>query len=177
MPLVFPISDPAVAKLDTMFDGVGVEIIRNADGFKQRLQDASELRKQAFAEPQHFRQMLYSGGFFPARSDQRLFDEFHRAEPEGKLEIISQFSDERARQCGFWLMGSEWPEAMPACERSAFVDARWEHLNADDEDWTTIPSALREIDELLSAEPSGNCDLLEEYKAYLFELKRTGRFD
>lgn len=167
MPLIFPLDHPAVLNLDRNFDPVNVQIIRDAVGFADRLKDASDLRKSEYDEPTHFRQQLYSGGFFPTREDETLFEAFHAARPEDKFDIVRQFADARARQIGWWLMGAEWPDAMPAGERTAFVDAQREHLMADAADWTTIPSALREIAEMRPTAIGDALLILDEYEAYL----------
>lgn len=136
-------------------------------GFQARLREANALRKAEFLEPAQARAALYSGSFFPVDEDAALVRSFHAAPPEEKFEISQRFTDQRARENAFNLIGSEWRWALPAHERLRFDDQLYSHLTAEDAPWTTVQGALAEIEQLSFDCSVEGLQILEEYEGHL----------
>lgn len=167
MPTIAPVTSALARMVGVEFEQADIEKIRSAAGFAERVKLAADLRKAEYGEPEHARQQLYSGGFFPTDLDRDLFRQFHASEPRGKYEISKRFRDPRARELAFWLVASEWPNVVPAPELVAYEERLYDRLTREDVDWTTIPSALAEIEEMsLEATPEG-LSILDEYETYL----------
>ena len=174
MPLIMALDDPAAAAMDVGYDPVAAAVTRGADGFAARLNAAVQIRRDAYPQPEHVWDQLYTGGFFPMAADRAAFERFHRAAPHQRYEMIGDFGDPRARHNAWWLVGSEWPHVMAPGDRAAFEDALWAHLNADTEDWTTITSALEEIAERRGSADPDQREILEDYEVYLRRLRSQG---
>ena len=166
MPLVFAKEDPAIAGLVVEFDSALVEMLRRDGSLAANIRAASQIIRDGYDEKIHVQDQLYSGGFFPAADDRALFDAFHRADPAQKSEIIAAFHDQRARELGNLLMGSEWPAAMSPGDRTTYLDELQYRMTAVDVPWMSIPKALAEIESLRPA-VGQTAAILDEYEAYL----------
>ena len=166
MPLVFSMEDPAISNLTVEFDRTLPDQLRMDGSLAANIKLASQIVRGGYGEKVHVQDQLYSGGFFPADDDRALFDAFHRAEPAQKSEIVAAFHDPRARELGNLLMGSEWPTAMPAGDRTAYLDELQYRMTATDVPWMSIPKALDQIKSLRPA-VGETAEILDEYEAYL----------
>lgn len=173
MPLVFSMEDPAIADLMVEFDNTFLERLRKDRSLAPNIQAASRIIRDGYEKKEHVQDQLYSGGFFPSTDDLTLVDAFHRSEPAQKSEIISAFQDPRARELGYLLMGSEWPEAMSQGDREAYLDELQYRMTAMDVPWMSIPKALLEIESMRPA-VGQTAAILDEYEAYLHSWSLYG---
>lgn len=79
-------------------------------------------------------------------------------------------TDPRAKNIARWLVGSEWPEVLSSADRYEIESEFRDHLTKPDAPWTTIPSALAKIKELLSTASGDEIEILSQYKQYLLRL-------
>lgn len=141
----------AQGRADIMKIGEG-EIIRRA----KVLQDSHELRHrllQAYAETRevyeespHIEEQIYRG--FPGSRDTGLMREFHRSSWPARIEISSQFEDDRLRRIARRIVFNHRPDLLSEDMRQVFSKAiaqRW--LAKEKVRWLTIKGALGEIEE------------------------------
>ena len=127
------------------------EIMRRA----KVLQDSQELRHrllQAYAETRevyedspHIEEQIYRG--FPGSRDSALMREFHRSSWPGRVEIASQFEDDRLRRIARRIIFNHRPDLFGEDMRKAFSKAiaqRW--VAKEKVRWLTIESAFSEIE-------------------------------
>ena len=171
MPMIFDRGTAMLLGLSVPNETKPAERVAADNGFAGRLKKAATLYKERFARPDDVWNQLYTGGFFPAREDKHVLQTFHHASPEVKYELIQDLTDPRARELACWLMGSEWPEVLTPGDRTAIEDLFREHLMKEGALWATIPSALAQIAELLDDASPAQEAILEEYRAYLVNLR------
>ena len=173
MPLVLPLSDPAIAKLDFAFDQGSVEKLTSDGGLSEVIQNAAQMIRDDYEPKVHVQDQLYSGGFFPVDEDKSALTEFHMSEPASKYEIVGSLCDQRAKVLGKLLIGSEWPEVMSPGDLRAYEEEVQQRFFADDVPWMTVPKALEEIKELRPA-VGKTANILEEYEYWLQRLRSRG---
>ena len=174
MPILFPLNDPAISNF--VPPGFEVQVARArqlAQG--DRAVEAATLRQDGFRDSDHVEEQLYSGGFF-SNADTLRMAQFHRADPEGKLQLVNQFDDARLRTLGLRLVFEEHPANMRV-EARARIDAEVAHrMHAGDAaPWTTISRALQEIAKASESSSGKKRDLLLEYRQYLLDLSGIGQ--
>ncbi|WP_068302334.1 hypothetical protein [Pararhodobacter sp. CCB-MM2] len=153
----------SIPLLDTrLIDRVSVDA-----AFAFRLAAAADRVRSSFGPPEHVCEQLYSGGFFPTLTDRPALDAFHKGSPAEKWERIADLKDPRARHLARWMVCSEWPQVIPVRERREIQKEFADHLLRDEAPWTTIPSALRKIDELENDLAGPRRAALAEYRHYL----------
>jgi hypothetical protein len=82
--------------------------------------------------------------------------------------LATAFHDARLRYLAERLIHEEWPDVLDE-DTLARIDAevRGRHLANADAPWTTVASALRDIQKLLVASDNGGKRILREYREYL----------
>ena len=103
--------------------------------------------------------------------------EFHRAEWEKKLHVISKFNDERLKYFGKKLLYMEKPEVLSKSDYNIIHrDVAKKLLSTNNEKWNTIPRTYSEIDTLRAKfEKENQSDkllILEDINAYVEELEK-----
>lgn len=143
--------DMAQGRADAMKLGEA-EIMRRA----RVLQESHELRHrllQAYVETRdvyepspHVEEQIYRG--FPGSRDKCLMREFHRSSWPARVEIASQFEDDRMRRIARRIVFNHRPDLLGDEMRTAFARAiaqRW--LTKGKARWLTIERAITEIEE------------------------------
>lgn len=147
------------------------EIMRRA----QALQASPELRhrllqayvetRETYEESPQVEEQIYRG--FPGSRDSALMREFHRASWPARVEIASQFEDDRLRRIARRIVFNHRPDLLGEDMRKAFsraVAQRW--LTTEKARWLTIARALAEIDERREACSYEEALSLEAMAAY-----------
>lgn len=175
MPMVFSLKRAtALGVRIRKFGDVGARV-KNAPMFGTRLKAAATACKQSYGEPATVWDQLYAGGFYPSVMDRNVFDRFHEVSPAEKWEMIPDLTDPRAQHMARWLIGSEWPDTLSHQDCAAIEEAFRAHLMQDKAPWTTIPSALARIAELLPAASQRDRTILHEYEMYLVTLRDSAQ--
>lgn len=172
-PMVFSVYDAAAFGILLPEESRMGRVVLEEAGFADRLRAAAQQRRDAMEQEDDVWNQLYTGGLFPGRADKVALQRFHQAEAADKWALIDEMEDPRAKHMARWLVGSEWPDALPPEEQRTIEEAFRDHLMQDEAGWTTIPSALRRIDELSPAAEGGPKQILEEYQLYLRDLERS----
>ena len=114
---------------------------------------------------------------FTTTEDNKIMPEFHSAEWDKKLHIISKFKDERLQYFGKKLIYMEKPEALTKLDYNLIhKDTAKKLLSTNNEKWNTIPRTYSEIDTLRAkftkqSEPE-KLPILDEINAYVEELEK-----
>jgi exodeoxyribonuclease-1 len=172
-PIVLPVDDVLASgrvPLERSVLAGRMRRIRGDAGLRERILDAVELRRAGFQEPEHPEQQLYSGGFI-SDYDAAVAQRFHAAVPRTKPQVAATFRDARLRYLSEHLIYEEWPEVLDQDTMSrieAHVRAR--HLANADAPWTTIASALRDIEKLLPDADERSRRILLAYREHLLGL-------
>jgi exonuclease I len=120
-----------------------------------------------FDAPEHVEERLYSGGFL-SFADQRLFGEFHAADPQERPAIVERIADRRAQEIGWRLIYDETPEVLPTEHREAIAAERRRRLAAPaDSPWVSIAGARERIATERSKRGAEVAELFREYEEYL----------
>jgi exodeoxyribonuclease-1 len=126
--------------------------------------------KREFDKSPHIEEQIYDD-FDAFDRDRGLIEKFHEANPDGKLGIAKQFSDERFRAFARRIIYENFPAAMQTTEREMFGTKIKERLNTkDDVPWTTLEQAISECDKLFATSGSGNRALFK-IKQYLQQMR------
>ncbi|MDA9236712.1 exodeoxyribonuclease I, partial [Amylibacter sp.] len=109
------------------------------------------------------------GGFY-SNEDKFILENFQLASWEDRLDLLSNFSDERLKQLGRRLIAFNAPELLTADEQDAFgeyLKNKWE-TNDDKSNWTTSSRIKKQLQEL---EENGFdvSELKDFYRERLFE--------
>ena len=108
---------------------------------------------------------------FPVSDDKLAWEEFHNANSWDK-KIQIRFTDIRSKRIAQRIIFDNSPETIDAEPYKVlleFIKSRW--LSNDFKTpWTTIPRALREIEQF---EQLGEKQIFEGYKDYLMEMKEN----
>jgi len=103
--------------------------------------------------------------------------EFHKAEWDKKLSILSKFKDERLHYFGRRLIYEEKPELLPETEYNEIQRTIAKRLlSTNSEKWNTIPRTYSEIDTLREKfereGKSENLVILDDINAYVEEMEK-----
>ena len=103
--------------------------------------------------------------------------EFHNAEWNKKINVISKFKDERLKYFGKKLLYMERPEVLSKPDYNLIhKDTAKKLLSTNNEKWNTIPRTYSEIDTLRAKfEKAGEpkkLESLDEINAYVEELEK-----
>ena len=114
---------------------------------------------------------------FTTTEDNKIMPEFHAAEWEKKLSVISKFKDERLQYFGKKLLYMEKPEMLSKSEyKMIHKDIAKKLLSTNNEKWNTIPRTYSEIDTLREKfEREGkpeNLSILDDINAYVEEIEK-----
>ena len=111
----------------------------------EQFQEKEETKSQAdiLAE-----ESLYAGGF-PSFKDKNLMNKFHEVSWENKFNISEQFEDERFKYFSQRILYEEAPEMLPKeIFNNIHKTIANQILTLDDVNWSTLPKATKQIDDL-----------------------------
>ncbi|HUN97755.1 MAG TPA: exodeoxyribonuclease I, partial [Bradyrhizobium sp.] len=163
---------------EVMLDGVDIDAIeararqmKDNPALCARLVSAYTSTREPRISSRHAEERLYDG--FPSPQDEARLVEFHDADWTDRLAIVHNLDDERLRFFGLRLLYFEARSVLPETLRLELEHALSGRLVDVDAGGLTLEQALREIDEMLSADASDPGGLLADYHTYL--VGRTAR--
>ncbi len=114
---------------------------------------------------------------FTTDEDNKIMPEFHKADWDKKLSVISKFKDERLKYFGKKLLYIEKPEMLTKSDYNLIhKDTAKKLLSTNNEKWNTIPRTYSEIDTLRAKfEKEDQPDkliILDEINAYVEDLEK-----
>ena len=114
---------------------------------------------------------------FTTAEDNKIMPEFHSAEWDKKLSVISKFKDERLQYFGKKLLYMEKPELLSKEEYNLIhKDTAKKLLSTNNEKWNTIPRTYSEIDTLRAKfekqDDKEKLKILDDINAYVEDLEK-----
>ena len=114
---------------------------------------------------------------FTTTEDNKIMPEFHSADWDKKLSILSKFKDERLQYFGKKLLYMEKPEMLSKTDYNKIhKDVAKKVLSTNNEKWNTIPRTYSEIDTLRAKfereEQPEKLVIIDEINAYVEELEK-----
>jgi exodeoxyribonuclease-1 len=156
------------------------ELVRENKEFAEKitsikLSEAEEKEQSKSQEDLYNEESIYTK--FTSTEDNKIMPEFHTAEWDKKLSILSKFKDERLQYFGKKLLYMEKPEMLNREDYNIIhKDTARKLLSTNNEKWNTIPRTYSEIDTLRAKfEKEGEPQKLvrvDEINAYVEELEK-----
>ena len=140
------------------------------------LQDESEEKEQTKSQEDIYEEeSIYTK--FTSTEDNKIMPEFHNAEWDRKLSVLSKFKDERLHYFGRRLIYEEKPDLLPKVEHNEMKKIIAKRLlSTNSEKWNTIPRTYSEIDTLREKfEREGQPErlaILDDINAYVEEMEK-----
>jgi len=150
--------------------------IKFAEKISQILQDEAEEKEQTKSQEDIYEEeSIYTK--FTSNEDNKMMPEFHKAEWDKKLSVLSKIKDERLHYFGRRLIYEERPEVLPKEEYNQIrVIIAKRLLSTNNEKWNTISRTYSEIDTLREKfEREGkpeNLSILDDINAYVEEMEK-----
>jgi exodeoxyribonuclease-1 len=122
------------------------QVLQESPELRHRLLQAYVETREVYEDSPHIEEQIYQG--FPGSRDNSLMREFHRSSWPGRVEIASQFEDDRLRRIARRIIFNHRPDLFGEEMRQAFSKAiaqRW--LGKEKVRWLTIERALSEIED------------------------------
>ena len=181
------IMNPSYSKQFEEYSIIGIEklkeraqIIRDNKDFAQKIssikqEEAEEKQQSKSQEDIYNEESIYSK--FTGIEDNKLMPEFHAADWDKKLHIISKFKDERLQYFGKKLLYIEKPELLSKSDYNLIhKETAKKILSTNNEKWNTIPRVYSEIDTLREKfareDQPKKLIILDEINAYVEELEK-----
>lgn len=85
---------------------------------------------------------------FPTKADEKLMKDFHESKWQGRLDIATQFDDERFRRLAMRIIFASRPDVLPAQERARVQEGITRRITANtntEHPWRSAPDALTEL--------------------------------
>tara|TARA_B110000914_G_C15282700_1_gene362874 strand:- start:54 stop:695 length:642 start_codon:yes stop_codon:yes gene_type:complete len=156
------------------------KLIRENKQFAEKIQsikrsEAEEKEQSKSQEDLYNEESIYAK--FTTTEDNKIMPEFHNAEWNKKINVISKFKDERLKYFGKKLLYMERPEVLSKPDYNLIhKDTAKKLLSTNNEKWNTIPRTYSEIDTLRAKfEKAGEpkkLESLDEINAYVEELEK-----
>tara|TARA_B100000767_G_scaffold254625_1_gene260165 strand:+ start:77 stop:1501 length:1425 start_codon:yes stop_codon:yes gene_type:complete len=149
------------------------EFIEKIESIKRS--EAQEKEQSKSQEDLHNEESIYAK--FTTAEDNKIMSEFHTADWDKKLHVVSKFKDERLQYFGKKLLYIEKPEALSKSDYNLIhKDTAKKVLSTNNEKWQTIPRVYNEIDTLRAkfereAQPE-KLIILDEINAYIEDLEK-----
>jgi exodeoxyribonuclease I len=137
--------------------------------------EAEEKEQSKSQEDLYNEESIYAK--FTSTEDNKIMPEFHAADWDKKLTILSKFKDERLQYFGKKLIYMEKPEMLSKTDYNMIhKDVAKKVLSTNNEKWNTIPRTYSEIDTLRAKfEKEGQPEklvIIDEINAYVEELEK-----
>ena len=156
------------------------EMVRKNKDFAEKIQsikrsEVEEKEQSKSQEDLYNEESIYAK--FTSTEDNKIMPEFHSAEWDKKLGVISKFKDERLQYFGKKLLYMEKPEVLSKDDYNLIhKDIAKKLLSTNNEKWNTIPRTYSEIDTLRAKfekqEDKEKLNILDEINAYVEELEK-----
>jgi exodeoxyribonuclease-1 len=145
--------------------------IRGHGEFRKRISRLLAARYEDQAEPAYVEQRIYSG--FPSNADQTRMHSFHSQGWEDRVGTIQEIDDERYRQIGQRIVAVERPDLLSDAQRKHWNSWRRERFLTNEKvPWTTVSSALEELDEASKNATPTQQTQLADLKRFLNVMSR-----
>ena len=156
------------------------QLIRESKEFARKItsikrSEVEEKEQSKSQEDLYNEESIYAK--FTSVEDNKLMPEFHTADWDKKLSVISKFKDERLQYFGKKLLYMEKPEMLDKTDYNMIhKDTAKKLLSTNNEKWNTIPRTYSEIDTLRAkfekeSQPE-KLVILDEINAYVEELEK-----
>lgn len=127
--------------------------VQSDDEFVGRIVAAARTTDRTYPPSDHVELQIYGTGW-PSDEDVVGCRHFHDSPWEMRLDIVLGLADPRFRQLGRRLVYFERPDLLRPVDRAAFdAEVARRLRGSGDFLWTTLPQALGEIKELITAAP------------------------
>ena len=156
------------------------ELIRANKEFAEKivsikLSEAEEKDQSKSQEDVYHEESIYAK--FTTTEDNKIMPEFHSADWDKKLSILSKFKDERLQYFGKKLLYMEKPEMLSKTDYNKIhKDVAKKVLSTNNEKWNTIPRTYSEIDTLRAKfereDQPEKLVIIDEINAYVEELEK-----
>jgi exodeoxyribonuclease-1 len=156
------------------------ELVRKNKEFAEKIQSIkrSEIEEKEQSKSQedlYNEESIYVK--FTTAEDNKVMPEFHSAEWDKKLSVISKFKDERLQYFGKKLLYMEKPELLSKEEYNLIhKDTAKKLLSTNNEKWNTIPRTYSEIDTLRAKfekqDDKEKLKILDDINAYVEDLEK-----
>ena len=156
------------------------KLIKNDKEFAEKISiikqaEADEKDQSKSQEDVYNEESIYKK--FTSNEDNKVMPEFHDADWDKKISVMSKFKDERLVYFGKKLIYMEKPELLSKSEyNSIHKDTAKKLLSTNNEKWNTIPRTYSEIDTLREKfEREGQPEkliILDEINAYVEDLEK-----
>jgi exodeoxyribonuclease-1 len=156
------------------------ELIRKNKEFAEKItsikrSEVEEKEQSKSQEDLYNEESIYAK--FTTTEDNKIMPEFHAANWDKKLLVISKFKDERLQYFGKKLLYMEKPEMLSKLDYNTIhKDTAKKLLSTNNEKWNTIPRTYSEIDTLRAKfdkeEQPEKLIILDEINAYVEELEK-----
>ena len=156
------------------------ELVRKNKEFAEKIQSIkrSEIEEKEQSKSQedlYNEESIYVK--FTTAEDNKVMPEFHSAEWDKKLGVISKFKDERLQYFGKKLLYMEKPEVLSKEDYNLIhKDTAKKLLSTNNEKWNTIPRTYSEIDTLRAKfekqDDKEKLKILDDINAYVEDLEK-----
>ena len=156
------------------------KLIKSSKEFSEKIglikqEEANEKSQSTSQEDIYNEESIYKK--FTDLEDNKIMPEFHKAEWNKKLNVLSKFKDERLKYFGKKLLYMEKPELLSKSEHNLIhKEFAKKLLSTNNEKWNTIPRTYSEIDTLREKfereEQPEKLVILDEINAYVEELEK-----
>ena len=156
------------------------ELLRKDKEFAEKIvlikrSEVEEKEQSKSQEDVYHEESIYAK--FTTTEDNKIMPEFHSADWDKKLSILSRFKDERLQYFGKKLLYMEKPEMLSKTDYNKIhKDVAKKVLSTNNEKWNTIPRTYSEIDTLRAKfereEQPEKLVIIDEINAYVEELEK-----
>jgi exodeoxyribonuclease-1 len=156
------------------------ELLRKDKEFAEKIvlikrSEVEEKEQSKSQEDVYHEESIYAK--FTTTEDNKIMPEFHSADWDKKLSILSKFKDERLQYFGKKLLYMEKPEMLNKTDYNKIhKDVAKKVLSTNNEKWNTIPRTYSEIDTLRAKfereEQPEKLVIIDEINAYVEELEK-----
>ena len=156
------------------------ELLRKDKEFAEKIvlikrSEVEEKEQSKSQEDVYHEESIYAK--FTTTEDNKIMPEFHSADWDKKLSILSKFKDERLQYFGKKLLYMEKPEMLSKTDYNKIhKDVAKKVLSTNNEKWNTIPRTYSEIDTLRAKfereEQPEKLVIIDEINAYVEELEK-----
>ena len=156
------------------------ELLRKDKEFAEKIvlikrSEVEEKEQSKSQEDVYHEESIYAK--FTTTEDNKIMPEFHSADWDKKLSILSKFKDERLQYFGKKLLYMEKPEMLSKTDYNKIhKDVAKKVLSTNNENWNTIPRTYSEIDTLRAKfereEQPEKLVIIDEINAYVEELEK-----
>ena len=156
------------------------ELLRKDKEFAEKIvlikrSEVEEKEQSKSQEDVYHEESIYAK--FTTTEDNKIMPEFHSADWDKKLSILSKFKDERLQYFGKKLLYMEKPEMLSKTDfNKIHKDVAKKVLSTNNEKWNTIPRTYSEIDTLRAKfereEQPEKLVIIDEINAYVEELEK-----